>query len=341
MPMPLRAGYGVKTYYKRGVMIFCNGAPAGQVPPYSAIDGNIDMIFNWIPWHSKNYDSHNWNNSICNNLELGPVISCVQARCFKPFNFADAILNDMITREKGIMFSDFTTEACTEPNHLNSTHQSHDLARLNNFVCKIWPPDSYDQVTEQAGQTQPQIELMMAWDADWLKNQALSKWDIGTVARSPHSIGEPDRLPLRFNSSVKYLRLGADGVEIPIKWKSETAVRIGKNDAGGVETGNISREDYATDWHDIAAFPKVTSKVLMTQMVAWPNTMQKTLKARHAYQNKQNGRPVGATLYSNRIHMTTERSNEEPSFPTSEEIKNAIIACPYEIFGNIEHRAAR
>jgi len=97
----------------------------------------------------------------------------------------------MITPEKGIMFSDFTTEACTEPNHLNSTHQSHDLARLSNFICKIWPPDSYDQVTEQAGQTQPQIELMMAWDADWLKPQTLSKWDVGTVARSPHSIGSP------------------------------------------------------------------------------------------------------------------------------------------------------
>jgi len=247
----------------------------------------------------------------------------------------------MIKPNKGIMFSDFSTEACTEPAHLNSTHQSHDIARLSNFVCKIWPPDSYDQVTESAGQTQPQIELMMAWDQDWLKGQTLSKWDIGTVARTPHSIWEPDRLPLRFNSSVKYLRLGADGIEIPIKWKSETAVRIGKNDAGTVETGDISRESYASDWHDIAGFPKLTSKVLFTQIVAWPNTMQKTLKARHAYQNKQNGRPVGATLYSDRLHMNQARTNEEPANPTSEEIKNAIIACPYEIFGNIEHRAAR
>ena len=79
MPMPLRQGYGVKTYYKRGVMIFCNGGPAGQVPPYSASDGNIDVLFNWLPWYVKNYDSHNWTNAICNKLELGPVISCVQA----------------------------------------------------------------------------------------------------------------------------------------------------------------------------------------------------------------------------------------------------------------------
>ena len=78
MPMPLRSGYGVKTYYKRGVMIFCNGGPSGQVPPYSAIDGNIDMLFNWIPWHTKNYDSHNWHNTICNNLELGPKMSSYQ-----------------------------------------------------------------------------------------------------------------------------------------------------------------------------------------------------------------------------------------------------------------------
>ena len=183
---------------------------------------------------------------------------------------------------------------------------------------------------------------MMAWDADWLKPQTLSKWDVGTVARSPHSIDAPDRMPLRFNSSVKYVRLGADGIEIPIKWKSETTIRTGKNDAGGPETKEISREDYATDWYDIAAFPKVTSKVLMTQMVAWPNTMQKTLKARHEFKNTNaTGQPVGATLYSDRLNMTAARTQQQPQFPTSEEIKNAIIACPYEIFGSVEHRAAR
>ena len=53
MPMPLRRGYGVKRYYKRGVMIFCNGGPITESPPRSASDGNIDKIFSWQPWHSR------------------------------------------------------------------------------------------------------------------------------------------------------------------------------------------------------------------------------------------------------------------------------------------------
>jgi len=121
---------------------------------------------------------------------------------------------------------------------------------------------------------------MMAWDADWLKNQTLSKWDLGENNVSALTIGGGDfrHLPLRWNSSVKYVHLGEDGVEIPIKWRSETNVQASRDDGGTPQAGAITREDYASDRHDAAGFPKMTSKVLFTQMLAWPNTMQKTCK---------------------------------------------------------------
>jgi len=117
-----------------------------------------------MPWHVKNYDSHNWLNDICNRLELGPVISGIQANCFKPLSFTDPVLADMKVAETGIVMDDFSTLAMTSPNHVNSEH-SHDLARFRDFVCKLWPPDSFDQVTEAAGQTQPKIELAMAYQS--------------------------------------------------------------------------------------------------------------------------------------------------------------------------------
>jgi len=49
----------------------------------------------------------------------------------------------------------------------------------------------------------------------------------------------------------------------------------------------MSREDYASDWHDAAGFPHITSKVLFTQMLAWPNTMQKTLQAKYLQNNSK------------------------------------------------------
>ena len=68
-------------------MIFCNGGPHGTIKPVSVTEGNIDQLFSWQPWHSKQLDSHNWVNAVCDKLELGPVMSCVQARCFKPLKF--------------------------------------------------------------------------------------------------------------------------------------------------------------------------------------------------------------------------------------------------------------
>ena len=205
----------------------------------------------------------------------------------------------------------------------------------------LWPPDSFDQVTDAAGQTQPKLELMMAWDADYFPSHTKSHWDIGQVVHGMSDMqdGDPRYMPLRWNSSVKCLRLGEDGLEIPIKWRSETEVKMSKNGAGVVESGKITREDYATDWFDAAAFPKVTSKVLFTQMLAWPNTMQKTLKARHTYTPIAPANAESITTYQIRLNRAI--SSENPDTPTTEEIMNCIIACPYEIFGNIDYKAAR
>jgi len=109
MPMPLRRGFGVKRYYKRGVMIFCNGGPSGPAP-VSTAQGNIDKIFSWQPWHSEQLDSHNWANAVCDKLELGPVMSCVQARCFKPLSSTDAVVTDMNNYEVGKVMDDLDSK---------------------------------------------------------------------------------------------------------------------------------------------------------------------------------------------------------------------------------------
>ena len=222
MPMPLRRGFMTKRYHKRGVMIFCNGGLDVGEPPIATATGEICQLFSWLPWHSKQLDSSNWFNDIADKIELGPVLSCVQGRCFKPLSFVDEVIPNINNFELGRMFDDSSARAARKVADINRQH-CHDLARLSNFVCKLWPPDSFDQVTEAAGQTQPKLELMMAWDADYFPSHTKSHWDIGQVVRGMSEMqdGDPRYMPLRWNSSVKCLRLGEDGLEIPIKWKQK------------------------------------------------------------------------------------------------------------------------
>jgi len=97
------------------------------------------LLFSWQPWHSKQLDSRNWANAVCDRLELGPVMSCIQARCFKPLSFTDAIVTDMNNYEVGKVMDDWKVRDCRKPVDLNYNH-SHDLVRFNNFVdnmCNI------------------------------------------------------------------------------------------------------------------------------------------------------------------------------------------------------------
>lgn len=146
-----------------------------------------------------------------------------------------------------------------------------DMVKYANWNMELWPCGALSS-TENTGRTMPIAYMDVAWDKDTMLYSG--KWDYGFQSADHPADQNEEEFPLIANSSLRRYKLGDSHTVIPIKFIQKDKHQV--ND--GNTHGETVTEYYETPWFDVGIAAEPTSKVMLTQMHVYDESIEKNLR---------------------------------------------------------------